>query len=192
VHTYTLAAIYAGLKAASALFGRLEFSQNADLVRAFLLKHCVHPGYGFVKSVGIELTDGSLPALAVPYQVVTVDDPVIQATVKRIEIDLFAPGFGVHRYRGDSYYGGGAWLLLAAWLGWYYVERGDLPGARAILTAISRHANTSGELPEQIVPPMQAQVSDHEHWVKVRGPVATPLLWSHAMFLILAHACDRL
>jgi hypothetical protein len=25
----------------------------------------------------------------------------------------------VRRYLGDSYYGGGNWILLTAWLGWY-------------------------------------------------------------------------
>jgi len=28
----------------------------------------------------------------------------------------------MHRYADDTYYGGGEWVLLATWLGWYYVE----------------------------------------------------------------------
>lgn len=34
---------------------------------------------------------------------------------------------GVHRFPEDTYYGGGEWLLLSCWLGWYNasVGRGD-------------------------------------------------------------------
>jgi GH15 family glucan-1,4-alpha-glucosidase len=110
------------------------------------------------------------------------------ATVKQIEADIYAPGFGVHRYRGDVYYGGGAWLLLEAWLGWYDTEVGNTARTQSILTDIERHTTPSSELPEQVVPPMLADVSHYDYWVKVRGTIATPLLWSHAMYLITAHA----
>src|SRR5262249_62091397 len=115
-------------------------------------------------------------------------DPLMAATVRRIEADLYVPGVGVHRYRGDSYYGGGAWLLLAAWLGWFYAARGDRSKAKTILGDLQKYATPEGDLPEQVVPPMLALQSDYEFWVNTRGPIATPLLWSHAMLLLLAHA----
>ena len=37
-----------------------------------------------------------------------------------LEKDLRFPNGGVYRYREDVYYGGGEWILLSAWLGWYY------------------------------------------------------------------------
>jgi GH15 family glucan-1,4-alpha-glucosidase len=50
---------------------------------------------------------------------------------------------------------------------------------------VARHALSDGRLPEQ--------VSDHllspdlePVWIERWGPVAAPLLWSHAMFLTLA------
>jgi len=190
VHTYTLAAIYAGLMAAAELFGRPPFKQIADQVATFIQMHCLQTEHGFIKSVGVDLVDGSLPALVVPYQLLAADAPLMQITIKRIESDLYAPSVGVHRYLGDTYYGGGAWLLLSAWLGWYYVERGDLTKARTILADITRCATLTGELPEQIVPPMLADVADYDYWIKVRGSIATPLLWSHAMYLILFRACQ--
>ena len=190
VHTYTLAAIYSGLAAAAELLGRPEFNQTAHQIDLFIRAHCTVAGHGFIKSVGVDLIDGSLPALAVPYNLISLTDPIMQATIKRVEADIYATGVGVHRYRGDSYYGGGAWLLLAGWLGWYYVQNGELTKARSMLNDISRFATANGELPEQIVPPMFAQQSDYDYWVKVRGPIATPLLWSHAMCLILHHACQ--
>jgi len=41
----------------------------------------------------------------------------------KIEADL-RQGGGVHRYATDTYYGGGEWVLLTAWLGWYYTKIG--------------------------------------------------------------------
>src|SRR5262249_29178948 len=150
---------------------------------------CLQADGTFCKSIGNALVDGCLTGMATPYQVVRIDSAEMQATIARIETDLHAPGIGVHRYLGDSYYGGGAWILLAAWLGWHYVEYGDKNTARGILRAIERHADPNGDLPEQIVPPILADASYYDYWVRVRGPIASPLLWSHAMCLILSKAC---
>ena len=189
VHTYTLGALFAGLQAAAALFNMQPYSDSADEICRYMLTHSVRDDGSFIKAVGDERVDGSLPALATPYRVEMPGSSSIKATVRRVESDLYVPGFGVHRYLGDSYYGGGAWLLLAAWLGWYYAECGDLEKTRAILSDIERSATPDGDMPEQLAPPMLADTSYFDYWVKVRGPVATPLLWSHAMYLIAAHAC---
>ncbi len=186
IHTYTLAAIFGGLTAAADLLDSQAPADTAEMIREFILSRCVTPQGTFIKSLGVDLVDGSLLGLAAPYKLLAPDDPLIEATVKRIESDLYVPGRGVHRYVGDSYYGGGAWVLLDAWLGWYYAERGDTDRAKAILTEIERLALPNGDLPEQVVPPMLADVSYSDHWVKVRGAIATPLLWSHAMYLILS------
>ncbi len=190
VHTYTLAAIYAGLRAAADLLTRPALTDAAASIKAFMLQNCVAPDGSFVKSVGSDLVDGSLSALATPYRVVEPDDPRMGATIRRVEAELYAPGRGVHRYVRDVYYGGGAWLLLAAWLGWYEADRGDRAKAEAILVNIEQLATADGSLPEQVTPPMLADVSNYDHWVAVRGPIASPLLWSHAMLLILAQACE--
>ncbi len=190
VHTYTLAAIYAGLRDAADFLARPMLRDVAASIKAYILQNCTAPDGSFVKSVGSDLVDGSLTALATPYRVVEPDDARMVATMRRVEADLYAPGRGVHRYTRDVYYGGGAWLLLAALLGWYEAEKGDLPRAEDILTDIEHLATADGDLPEQVVPPMLADVSNYDHWVEVRGPIASPLLWSHAMLLILARACE--
>jgi GH15 family glucan-1,4-alpha-glucosidase len=187
VHTYTLAAIYGGLQAAADLLKRPELCTTADAIKSYVISNMVASGR-FIKSVGNLIVDASLLGLSVPYRLVEPDDPLMVATVKQIEADIYAAGFGVHRYRGDVYYGAGAWPLLGAWLGWYDAEVGDMSRAAAILADIERHTTEAGELREQVVPPMLADVSNYDYWVKVRGPIATPLLWSHAMYLILAHA----
>lgn len=188
VHTYTLAAIYGGLQAAADLLRRPDLQTAAEAVRAYVLHKLVTADGRFMKSVGNPIVDASLLGLATPYRLVAPGDPLMVATVKQIETDIYAAGFGVHRYRGDVYYGGGAWLLLAAWLGWYDSEVGNISRTAQILSDIEHHATVSRDLPEQVVPPMLADASHYDYWVKVRGPIATPLLWSHAMYLITAHA----
>ncbi len=76
--------------------------------------------------------DASLLGLAVPYGVVPPDDPLMLRTVEHMEATILHAG-GLHRYAEDSYFGGGAWILLTAWLGWYYLE---LAAKRPELAAI--------------------------------------------------------
>jgi isomaltose glucohydrolase len=99
---------------------------------------------------------------------------------------LVSPGGGVHRHPDDVYYGGGEWLLLTALLGWAELLVGRPEAARERLDWIAARATPEGWLPEQT----------HEHllapdalafWMAKWGPSACPLLWSHAMFLTLAH-----
>ncbi len=190
IHTYTLGAIFAGLEAASELLQQPEMKNSAEQVRAYILANCTTPESGFIKLVGMDTSDGSLTALITPYQVVKLDDEIASKTMARLETELYAKGFGVHRYLKDSYYGGGAWLLLAAWVAWYRAERGETEQAKQMLEAMEPQANANGELPEQVVPPMLAEASYYDYWVKVRGPIATPLLWSHAMYLIVSKCIE--
>lgn len=121
VHMYTLAAIYAGLQAHTSLSGANHERILADIKR-FLCEEGASQKH-FLKFVGSQQVDASLLGLATPYQVMRPDSPLMQATVTKIEADL-RQGGGVHRYATDTYYGGGEWVLLTAWLGWYYTKIG--------------------------------------------------------------------
>ncbi len=192
VHTYTLAAVYGGLHVAADLLQQNQLAHVAGQIRDYCREQCRAAGGYFIKSVGVDLVDGSLTGLSTPYRLIEPGAPSIDATIGHIEADLHAVGRGVHRYIGDSYYGGGAWLLLSAWLGWYYAECGDLSRAKALLAEVELQATDSGDLPEQVLPPMLADAAHYDRWVAIRGPIATPLLWSHAMYLILAQqSTDR-
>jgi len=186
VHPYTLAAIYAGLRAVGELTGDAGWLATADEIRRFVLEHGVQDGH-LVKYVGSEATDASLIGIAIPYRLLLPDDPIMRATVARIEADLRHRGGGVHRYAADTYYGGGEWVLLAAWLGWYYVELGERARARELLAWVESQADEEGNLPEQI-PQTLNEPRMLQPWVEKWGPIACPLLWSHAMYLILLHA----
>ena len=115
------------------------------------------------------------------------DDPIIQATVDCIETELRSDDGGVHRYPCDTYYGGGEWILLAAWLGWYYVEVEQWEKAKTIKTWIEAQADDTGNLPEQ-VPVSLIDPEQLDLWCEKRGEIAKPLLWSHAKYLILCES----
>jgi GH15 family glucan-1,4-alpha-glucosidase len=183
VHPHTLACIYAGLRAYSYYVKQTGYAEVADEVRTFVLEHGVVDGH-FVKYLGSDAVDASLIGMATPYALVTPDDVRMQATVAHVEAELHRTGGGVRRYAWDSYYGGGEWLLLAAWLGWYYNQAGQTARAQELLGWVERQADAEGNLPEQIAAHLIAP--DHyAQWVARRGPIANPLLWSHAMYLIL-------
>ncbi|RMF30060.1 MAG: glycoside hydrolase family 15 protein [Chloroflexi bacterium] len=192
IYVYTLAAIFAGLKAASRLVAG-PWADTADEVRHFVLQHGLIGGH-FVKRISPSpspssppLVDASLIGVAVPYRLLPPTDPQVQATIARVAEDLHPPQGGVYRYRGDTYYGGGEWVVLAAWLGWYYATVSDLTHAQELLAWVEAQADEQGFLPEQVTDRPQAPAYVAV-WEQRWGPLARPLLWSHAMHLVLCKA----
>jgi GH15 family glucan-1,4-alpha-glucosidase len=181
VHVYTLGAVHSGLFSHALLRGR--DSAPALAVKRFAKEKGTHNGH-LVKYLGSDQVDACLVALAAPYNVLAPNDPVMQATVSRIETDLYREG-GVHRYSSDTYYGGGAWVLLTAWLGWYYLRAGDSAKAQKALRWIELQADADGNMPEQ-VPTSLNDPSYYEPWRRRWGEIACPLLWSHATHIILS------
>jgi GH15 family glucan-1,4-alpha-glucosidase len=181
LHTHTLAAIYGGLRAYQEMGGNV--AGQMDEIRTYLSHEAVRDGY-FIKSIGRTDVDASSLGLAVPYGVVTPTDTAMLATVAHIETELRTNSGGVHRYQLDTYFGGGEWVLLTAWLGWYYLEAGQLEKARTLLALVEAQADANGYLPEQ-VPASLNDPSYYQVWVDRWGKIASPLLWSHANYLIL-------
>jgi len=184
IHTYTLAAIHAGWGGHERLCGSDHRASRERILR--FLKREVVKDKSFVKFVGSNEIDANLLALAIPYRLLEPADPLIQSTVSRIERELRMKG-GVHRYIMDSYYGGGEWVLLTAWLGWYYAEGGETGKAYELLQWVEAQADADGNLPEQV--PHSLNAPDFlDPWRERWGEIAKPLLWSHAKYLILRHA----
>lgn len=188
-HTYTLGAIYAGLNAVR------DYIENAVVVDAVLaqiketiLKKYIAEGH-LIKYRGSHKVDASLIGLATPYRLLDPEDEVMVNTIRLIEEQLRVDGGGVHRFVDDTYYGGGEWTLLTAWLGWYYSEIGEQEKARKLLAWVERQADGEGNLPEQVSESL-IDPSYLDFWVRERGEIARPLLWSHAKYLILWHALN--
>ena len=108
-----------------------------------------------------------------------------EAPLADIEARLVSPGGGVHRHLDDTYYGGGEWLLLTAMLGLAYAALGREDDAHERLEWVEAHATPAGHLPEQSQDHLLAP-EWYEPWVAKWGPPPSPLLWSHAMHLLLA------
>jgi GH15 family glucan-1,4-alpha-glucosidase len=187
VHPHTLAAIFGGLQA-HARFSGVDHSTTLDALKGYLTREAVADGY-FIKFIGSTEVDASLLGLAVPYQVVASDEAHMQATVARIESYLRRGG-GLHRYAADTYYGGGEWLLLTAWLGWYYAQVGERKKAEMAWKWIEEQADAQGHLPEQ-VPATLNDATYYAPWRERWGEIACPLLWSHAKYIVLTCALNR-
>lgn len=210
LHPHTLAAIYGGLRGAAAVFGQ-DTAATTSAIRRFVLTHGCRNGR-LVKSfttgtmphaalreqqrvyhddgetAGItNIPEASLIGAATPYGLLSPGDPIMQATIAGIEKALHRPGGGVYRYRGDTYYGGGEWIVLAAWLGWHYAGSGQAAQARQLLAWIEAQADAAGHLPEQVSDHLLAP-ERYAEWEARWGVVATPLTWSHAMYLILVES----
>ncbi len=204
IHPYSLACAYGGLHSAlrMAKSCRLpiethDLLDTMETIRQYvmdqgvcdniLVKH-IHPDpqeNPLCKSK----VDSSLLGAIFPYRLIPQDSEIAEKTLKAIHETLLSKGGGVYRYRADTYYGGGTWILLTAWLGWVESLMGNHSQARKRLHWIQDQADESGWLPEQMTD--EALTPEMiEPWESRWGNVASPLLWSHAMFLILADALN--
>lgn len=187
VHTYTLSALYRGLK--SFEYARPNVSQVLSAIEQALRTRAMRSGHLIKDLDGTDEVDGNLLALALPNRLLSPNDPIMCATVARIESDL-CNGGGVHRYTADTYYGGGEWILLTAWLGQYYATIGKMDRARELCRWIEACADGQGHLPEQL----ETHLNHPEYldpWRQRWGESARPLLWSHAEYIVLREVLDH-
>lgn len=187
-HVSTLGAIYGGLQTIVDA-GILDDDRStkadgaAGAIRALVSAQGVADGH-LTKWLGCNTVDGSLSSCIVPFGLIDPTDPVALGTLDTVGRDLDVDG-GVHRFTADVFYGGGQWLLLSALLGWNLAARGDRAGALRHLRWVAAQATPQGHLPEQ-VPTHLLHPQSRPEWIERWGTVATPLLWSHGMYLILA------
>lgn len=187
-HVSTLAAVAAGLAAVAGLPGvepstADRLAATARAIKARIGDEAHRLGY-LPKWLGGDAVDASLLSVGVSFGILDPAHPVMLATVARIEADLVHDG-GVHRYLDDTYYGGAEWLLLAGFLGLQHVASGRRQAAGQQLAWIADHAGPTGTMPEQVTDHVLAPDRVAE-WIERWGPIADPLLWSHAMYLSLA------
>lgn len=191
LHPSTMAAIYGGLQSSCAWLEehhREAIGQTLHEIKQFLLAHGVLDNR-FTKSIGYSEVDASLLWLHVPFQVFNGRNPILRETVRVIEERLLRNG-GLHRYPQDVYYGGGQWILLSAWLGWHYAELGERRQAKKMLDWVRAQFTEQGFLPEQVQHHLLAP-QYFESWKEQWGSPACPLLWSHAMHIILEKSVER-
>ncbi len=182
-HTSTFASIAAGLGAAGRMLGDPAAAEVSQLVLDTILRDCVRDG-AFVKGPDDPRVDASLLSLSTPFELVPASDDRMTATLIRMATDLRSPTGGIRRYTGDTFYGGNPWLMLTAWFGWHKARVGKRDAAQRAREWVEAHATGEGWLAEQILDEPQDPAAV-EPWLAKWGPVACPLLWSHASYLML-------
>lgn len=192
VHVSTLGCIVAGFEAAvgSELLdpaASAAASAAAAEARALISTQGTHEGH-LVKWLGSNAVDASLAAVIAPLGVIEATGSLGHATIQAIDGALNVAG-GVHRYLLDTFYGGGQWPLLSCMLGLAYSAAGDREAALRQLAWAATTVTADGDVPEQVADHLLAPEMRDE-WVERWGPVATPLLWSHAMLVRLAVELD--
>ena len=183
VHTATLGCAYGGLRAAAAMLNDSALAERAHSLALSLVDDARRYGR-FRKSDHSHDVDASLLWLCEPFHVVPPGEHAFVETVRRITAELDLDG-GIRRYPGDTYYGGGAWPVLTASLGWAQAAGGDLVAADRCRRWVAERIDAQGRLAEQF----GGDKRDPEHygeWVRRWGPPAADLVWSHAMYIVLA------
>ena len=201
VHTYTVASVIAGLRAAAnftRLFQDISLSERydtvADKMTVGITKYLYHAGLKrYVRSgtrtdKGYELDeviDISLLSL-VTLGVFGPKDPRIVETVRVIREQLWlkTPIEGCARYLEDVYQResdtpkeipGNPWFIATLWLGEYFIARSEdlqeLRKAIPYLEWCAKNALASGVLAEQVHPTHGSPLS------------VSPLTWSHSAFV---------
>jgi glucoamylase len=181
-HTYSNAAVYAGLKSSVALAKVMgkddlgsEWDQNAVNLRESLLKLSWDAQLNrFIKTAvpRDENLDISLLSLSYPFDVLPADDERIKKTAVAIESAFKFKSGGLGRYPFDDYYGGNPWILTTLWLALYYEKAGELDKAEQFIRWALDHSTELGLLSEQVDKESGAPIS------------AIPLAWSHSFFIL--------
>lgn len=192
VHVSSVGCIAIGLETLAAVpwidadTRRIALATASD-IRAALLAEGVVDGH-LAKWFGGNGVDASALALIAPLRLIEATSELASGTVTVIRDRLANPG--VHRHLDDTYFGGGQWLLLTALLGLAELATGDAASARTRLAWIEAQAEPNGDMPEQ-VPVNLLHPESEARWIEQWGPVASPLLWSHAMYLLLHEALEE-
>ncbi len=201
VHTFTVASVIAGLRAAANLaeaFG--ETSQAAhyrsvgQAMKKALVRYFYDPEKKCFARCGIRVTDGyqvdptldsSLYGLVL-LDVFAPDEPEAANTLEKLREKLWVKTAigGLARYERDPYhrhsedYGrvpGNPWFISTLWAAQYDLQRAstraDMEKARELLEWVAAKALTSGVLAEQVHPETGAPLS------------VSPLTWSHAAYV---------
>ena len=198
IFSFTVAAVYAGLLAASRIATLLgdtlrvaRFREAADEVKAAALAHLVDEGTGrFFKAIRFDVDGSLVPDRTVDasaygvyaFGLLPPGDPRVRATMEAVEarLGLQAGIGGVARYEMDRYQRdgddpglpGNPWPICTLWLAEWYIGLGDLPHALRLLEWVCSYATRTGLMPEQLDPLTGAPLS------------VSPLTWSHSTFVL--------
>ncbi|WP_010916686.1 glycoside hydrolase family 15 protein [Thermoplasma volcanium] len=192
VHAYTVATVYAALKAASNfanVFGDGDLSEKylsaAERMYEAFEEKFYSEEYGYYARAILDgkpdfTVDSALTSLVI-FGMKDPRDPKIVSTMEKISDTLWVNGVGgIARYQNDRYMRvkddtnipGNPWIITTLWMARYYLRYGDFERAWDLIMWVKSHRQKSGIFSEQINPYNGQPLS------------VSPLVWSHAEFII--------
>jgi GH15 family glucan-1,4-alpha-glucosidase len=200
IHTFTVAAVYGALMAATKfahLLGKSDEQEHyksvANSLKEALLEHLYDQESGeFYKMIkwrdGKKEVDKTLDFSSIygvfKFGVLDIDDQRLKKAMRLFEERLTVPGSigGIVRYENDNYFRvnekdlGNPWIITTLWRAQYYIagskSEADLKVVKEILDWVAKYARKSGVMSEQLNPHSGEQLS------------TAPLTWSHSEYVI--------
>lgn len=200
ISTFTSSTVYAGLVAASKFAGLLgksdaekKYLDSAKEVQSAILKYLYDEKEGYFYKVvnfkkgqmEIDKTVDSSSVYGIwRFGVLATSDEKVAIAIKKTEEKLSVGRTigGIARYESDKYFtaipetNGNPWFITTLWLGQYFLARAqkdeDLKKVKEYLEWSVKYSLPSGVMSEQLHPETGDPIS------------ATPLIWSHAEFVI--------
>jgi GH15 family glucan-1,4-alpha-glucosidase len=182
LHTYTNSAVYGALRESADVASVLghdalavSWKEENGILQSAILKHLWNEQNNrFLKSV--KPTDNDIDTaimgLSFPFCVLQPDDPRMLSTAHQIENAFRYPTEGIGRYPSDVYHGGNPWFITTLWMALYHCQLGNYQKAKTLIDWSAKHVDELKLFAEQV---------DRENGEPVS---ASPLAWSHAMFIL--------
>ncbi len=182
LHTYTNAAACGafreGANIASVLGYNalsLSWTEESNRVQSGILKHLWDEGKNrFLKSIKPRDADidTAILGLSYPFSVLEADDPRILSTAYQVGNAFQYATEGIGRYPGDAYHGGNPWFITTLWMALYNCRLGNFEKAKTLIDWSAKHVDELQLFAEQV---------NRENGEPIS---ASPLAWSHAMFIL--------
>jgi len=182
LHTYTNAAGCAAFRESSKMASILghdalsvAWLKESKTLQDAIVKHLWdEQNRRFVKSVKPtdSAIDTALLGLTYPFSVFEADDPRVLSTSRQIETAFRFASDGIGRYPGDLYHGGNPWFITTLWMALYQCELRNYDKARVLIDWCAKHVDELQLFAEQVHKDNGEPIS------------ASPLAWSHAMFIL--------
>jgi alpha-D-xyloside xylohydrolase len=127
VHISNIGMAYGALSAAKRLTGKTIIQKDLTSMRDFVFNQGLSRGM-LIRSKGLKQVSTDLLVTVMPFGLFSPEDLVMVEAVGEIERNLVTEEV-VFRYRGNSQPSS----LSAAWLSWYFIEKGDIAKAKHYL-----------------------------------------------------------
>lgn len=182
LHTYTNAAGSAALRESSKIASVLGYDalsvswlEESKALQKSIMSNLWDEADGrFLKSINPRDSsiDTALLGLSYPFSVIDADDPRLLSTSRQIQNAYTYASEGLGRYPGDLYHGGNPWFITTLWMALYQCQLLNYDKARVLIDWCAKHVDELKLFSEQIQKDSGEPIS------------ASPLAWSHAMFIL--------